>query len=129
MKRMRKWVVVLVTCVAAGVVIVFFIASELSKCRYIETSPTYSPDKKFYTQMQATRCDDDAKSRDSLVMGEAGKKGNAVLLEFNSSFDTVHLAWQDGPRGPELHVQVPESAIRKRYGPYDDLPRVVITNP
>lgn len=126
MKRMQKWVVGIAVCVTAGLGLVFWLSSEFSKCQYRESSPTYSPDKKFYTQMQFTLCQDHAKSRVRLVMAGAGKKDQAVLLDLGSSIGTVNLSWQEGP---ELHIQVPESAITKRYGPYDDLPRVVITNP
>lgn len=126
MKRMRKWVVAVVICATAGVVLAIWLSSELSKCQYTESPPTYSPDKKFYTQMQFTMCQDHAKSRVRLVLGEAGKQDKAVLLDLGSSIGTVDLSWHEGP---ELHVQVPESAITKRYGPYDDLPRVVVTNP
>jgi hypothetical protein len=129
MKRAWKWTLIVVACITAGALGLIWTASELSKCRYIETSPTYSPDKKFYTQMQATHCEDDAKSRDQLVMGEAGKQGASVLLEFNASFDTLDQSWLDGPDGPVLHVRVLESAIRKRYGPYENLPSVVVTSP
>jgi hypothetical protein len=126
MKLRRKWVVAFAVCVAAVLVGAVWISSELSKCQYRESTPTYSPDKKFYTQMQFTVCQDHAKSHASLVMGEAGKQGKAVLLDLGSSIGTLDLSWHEGP---ELHVQAAESAIIKHYGPYDDLPRVVVTNP
>lgn len=76
--------------------------------------------------MQFTICQDHAKSRVRLVMGAAGKPGKTVLLDLGPTIGSVDLSWHEGP---ELHIQVPESAITKRYGPYDDLPRVVVTNP
>jgi len=59
-------------------------------------------------------------------MGTAGKSGKTVLLDLASDIGEVHVSWRDGP---ELHVQLPESAITKRYGPYENLPKVIITNP
>jgi hypothetical protein len=122
----RKWVVASAVAVAALVVGVLWVSSELSKCKYGESSPSYSPDTKFYFQVQFMVCRDSAKSHASLVMGEAGKSNKAVLLDFGSSIGEVHASWREGP---ELHVQASDSAITKRYGPYDDLPRVVVTNP
>src|SRR5262245_14080468 len=119
MARKRTWVVALVGGVVAIAVILLWSASELSKCSYAESSPSYSEEKKFYFQMKFTTCHDAAKSHASLIMGQAGKEGKSVLLDFGSSMDTVNASWREGP---ELHVQVPESAITKRYGPYEDLP-------
>lgn len=130
MTRARKWLLIVVACIAAVAGGVLWTAHELMKCRYIATSRGYSPDKRFYTQIEGTHCDDDAKSHDRLIMGEVGKEDSSVLLDFNFPMDTVHLHWEDGPNGAaELHVQVRESAIKKRYGPYDNLPRVVVTSP
>jgi hypothetical protein len=125
MKPTRKWVVALTIC-AALVVIALSLSFELSKCKFRESSPTYSPDGKFYTQMRFTICQDHAKSRVRLLLGDVAKHNIVVLLDLGPRIGTVDLSWHEGP---ELRVQVPESAIIKRYGPYDDLPRVVITNP
>jgi hypothetical protein len=125
MKRRPKWVWVLSICAVAAL-LVLWLAYELSKCRYRETDLTYSPDHKFYYQVQFTLCQDRAKSHARLVLGRAGKSDKAVLLDFGPSLDELHLSWHDGP---ELRVDVPKYAITKRYGPYDDLPRVVVTNP
>ena len=103
-----------------------WLLSRISNCQYRETSPTYSPDGKFYTQMGFTLCRDYAKSHSRLVMGAAGRSEKSVILEFGPSIGTVDLTWHEGP---ELRVVAPEFAITRRYGPYDDLPRVVVTNP
>lgn len=126
MTSKRKWLTGLGVALAVVAAIVLWTASELSKCRYSEASPGYSPDKKFYYQMQFTVCRDSAKTRAHLVMGEAGKPEQTVLLDFGSSIGTVNISWQEGP---ELHVEAPDFAITKRYGPYDELPPVVVTNP
>jgi hypothetical protein len=86
----------------------------------------YSPDGKFYSQMELTVCRDHSKSHARLVMGVVGRQDKTVLMEFAPSIGILNLSWHDGP---ELRVQVAESAIKKRYGPYDDLPRVVVSNP
>ena len=114
---------------AAGAVIaaaILWYLSQLSSCQYRETSPAYSPNGKFYTQMQFTLCRDHTKSHARLVMGAVGRSGKSVLLDFGASIGTVNLSWHDGP---ELQVQAPDFAITQRYGPYDDLPRVVVSNP
>lgn len=125
MTRTRKWVVAATTCAAAVAVVAIWLSSELSKCEYRESSPTYSPDKKFYTQMEFTICQDHSRSHARLVMGVAGKQRKTVLLDFGPSIGTVNLEWHEGP---ELQVQVAESAVAKRYGPYEDLPRIIVTN-
>jgi len=77
--------------------------------------------------MQFTLCQDHAKSHAHLIMGATGKPDKKyVLLDLGPSIGLLNLSWHEGP---ELHVQVLESAITKRYGPYEDLPRVVVTNP
>jgi hypothetical protein len=123
-KHTWKWAALAIG--STGAVIAIWLSSELSKCEYRESAPTYSPDKTFFTQMQFTICHDHAKSRVRLVIGAAGKPDRMALLDLGPSIGTVDLSWHEGP---ELHVQVPESAITKRYGPYDGLPRVVVTNP
>lgn len=125
MKRRPKWVWALSICAVAALLVVW-LSYELSKCKYKETDLTYSPDHQFYYQMQFTLCQDRAKSYARLVMGTAGKSEKTALLDFGPSLDGLHLSWHDGP---ELRVNVPKYAITKRYGPYDDLPRVVVTNP
>lgn len=52
MKRTRRWVISVVAGAAAVVVLALGISSQLSTCAYRETSPAYSPDGKFYSQMQ-----------------------------------------------------------------------------
>lgn len=126
MKRTSKWVLGFLICAIAAVGLIVLFASELMKCKYSESSPTYSADKKFYTQMEFTVCQDYAKSHVRLIMGATGKREKSVLLDLGPSVGEVHVLWHDGP---ELHVQVPEFAIIKRYGPYEDLPKVVVTNP
>jgi hypothetical protein len=126
MKRKWKWVISAGGCAAAGVALAAWLSSGQWNCRYKETAPSYSPDRNFYSQMQITLCRDHSRSHVRLVMGEAGKQNKAVLLEMGSSIGTVDLSWHEGP---ELHVHAPASAITKRYGPYDELPRVVVTNP
>jgi hypothetical protein len=64
---------------------------------YTESSPSYSENKKFYFQMKFTICRDAAKSRASLVMGQAGKEDEAVLLDFGSSMDIVNASCHEGP--------------------------------
>jgi hypothetical protein len=86
----------------------------------------FSPDGKFYSQMELTICRDHSKSHARLVMGAVGRQDKNVLLDFAPSIGTLKLSWHDGP---ELYVQVAESAIVRRYGPYDDLPRVVVASP
>jgi hypothetical protein len=59
-------------------------------------------------------------------MGATGKSEKTVILDMEPEIGTVDVSWHEGP---ELHIRVAESAIAKRYGPYEDLPRVVVTNP
>jgi hypothetical protein len=115
-----------ITCVIAAVTLAFWVSIKLSKCVYREDDPAYSPDRQFYSQMQFTICQDHAKSRVRLIMGVTGKSEKNVLLDMAPDIGTVDVSWHEGP---ELHVRVAESVITKRYGPYDDLPRVVVTNP
>ncbi len=125
MRRPSRWMIVLAIC-AAAVALIVGLEFEASQCTYRESDPAYSPDKKFYSQMQFTMCRDHSKSRARLVMGTAGKPEKAVILDFRPSFSALDISWHDGP---ELHVQVPASDIIERYSPYEELPRVVITNP
>ena len=124
-RRLWKAIPWLIAGPAAAALAVWLL-SQLSNCQYRESSPTYSPDGKFYTQMEFTLCRDHAKPHARLVMGAMGRSDKSVLLDFGPSIGTVNLSWHEGP---ELHVQVPDFAITRRYGPYDDLPRVVVTNP
>jgi hypothetical protein len=121
---MAKWATALVT---AAVLFAAWFLSDLAKCQDRTSAPTYSPDGKFYTQMQFTICENHAKSHGRLLMGTAGKPGEEVLLDMKADIGTVKLSWREGS---ELHIEVPESAIAKRYGPFgDDLPRIVVINP
>jgi hypothetical protein len=124
-QRLRKLIPWLVASGAAALLAVWLL-SRLSNCQYRETSPAYSPDGKFYTQMEFTLCRDFGKSHSRLVMGALGRSEKSVLLEFGPSIGTVNVAWHEGP---ELRVEAPEFAITGRYGPYDNLPRVVVTSP
>ena len=125
MTRRLKWIASVSTCVALTVLALWF-SGEFSKCVYRESDPAYSPDKRFYSQMQFAICRDHAKSRVRLIMGAAGKSEKTVLLDMAPEIGTVDVSWREGP---ELDIRVAESAITKRYGPYEDLPRVVVTNP
>jgi hypothetical protein len=113
--RGKKWVVAAAVCVTAGVAGALWVEVERSNCKYEESSPSYSPNNQFYTQMQMTLCRDHAQSHLRLVMGKAGEQGAVALLDFGAEIGTVHLSWQEGP---ELHVQASASAITHRYGPY-----------
>jgi hypothetical protein len=73
-----------------------------------------------------TLCKDHTKSHTSVILGIIGKPDKNVLLELGPHIGGLQLEWQ---AGPELHIQLSESAIVKRYGPYENLPRVVITSP
>jgi len=125
MTRKLRWIATVGTCVIAVPVLALWFSIKFSKCVYRESDPTYSPDGRFYSQMQFTICQDHAKSRVRLIMGVAGKKEKTVLLEMGPDIDVVDVSWHEGP---ELRVRVAESAITKRYGPYEDLPRVALTN-
>jgi len=124
----RLWQLIAWVAASLGALSVFavWLVFKVSSCQYMETAPAYSPDGKFYTQLEITLCRDHDKSHSRLVMGAAGKSGKSVLLEFGPSVGTVNMAWHEGP---EFRVDAPEFAITKRYGPYDELPRVVVTSP
>jgi hypothetical protein len=124
--RPRRWVVAVAVCAIAAAAGAVWVVSERSKCKYMESSPSYSPDDRFYTQMQMTLCRDRAQSQVRLVMGKRGSEEKRALLDFGAEIGTVNLSWQEGP---ELHVRASSSAIAHRYGPYADLPRVVVSNP
>lgn len=126
MDRTRKWIFVLVAFVIATALISLWSSHVLSQCTFSETPPEYSADHRYYVRIQATICRDDAETRFGVVLGESGTRRSVVLLDLRSSLDTMHYMWHEGP---ELHVQVPESSIIKRYGPYDDWPRIVVTSP
>jgi len=126
MNSVRKLIVVFTFGAAGVAILAIWVFSNFASCEYKESSPTYSPDKKVFTQMQFTICRDNTKSHARLVMGSSGTRDQAVILDLRPSLETLRLNWTDGP---ELHVHVPESAIAKRYGPYDTLPPVVVENP
>jgi hypothetical protein len=119
-----KWLLVLAVLVVAGVVLVSWLSS-ISHCKLVETVPVYSPNGRFYTQVHGIFCRDDAKTQYSLLLGEPGKQGREVLLEFNSSPSTIHYSWH----GDELDIQAPRTSIVKEHGPFDANPRVVVTSP
>lgn len=125
MTRSSKWIVFSICIVAASSFAVWFV-SGLMQCQYRESALSYSPDQKFYTQLQYTVCNDHSKSHVQLIMGAAGKTEKSVLLDLGPSVGEVQYQWHEGP---ELHIQAQVSAIKKRYGPYADLPRVVLTTP
>lgn len=125
MARKRKWIVGFLAVVALAIAVTLFVSIQLSKCRYSESAASYTEDKGFYYQMQFTLCDEDAKSNSRLVMGEVGTKKEVVILEFGPSLGELKVSWQEGP---ELQVEASEFAIKRRWGPYEDLPRVVITS-
>jgi hypothetical protein len=112
--------------VVVAVVVALWFSVEFSKCVYHESDPAYSPDKRFYSQMQFTICRDHSKSHARLIIGAAGKSEKTVVMDMAPEIGTVGVSWREGP---ELHVRVAESAITKRYGPYETLPRVVVENP
>jgi hypothetical protein len=112
--------------VCATIVVVLATRFLIPTCAFRESSPSYSPDKRFYTQMEVTVCRDQAKSHARLVMGVTGKSDKTVLLDFGPSLGSVNLSWHDGPT---LYIEAPKSAITHRYGPYENLPKVVVTNP
>jgi hypothetical protein len=123
MTQSSKWIVLSLCIVAASSFAVWF-ASGLMQCQYSESSLSYSPDHKFYTQLQYTLCKDPSKSHVQLIMGGVEATEKSVLLDLGPSVGEVQYQWRDGP---ELHIQAPGSAIKKRYGPYEKLPRVVLT--
>jgi len=125
-RHLRKLVLWVAGACAAAALLAIWLSSQLSKCVYREDDPAYSADKRFYSQMQFTICQDHPKSRVRLIMGVAGKSEKTVLLDMGPDIGVVDVSWHEGP---ELHVSVAESAITKRYGPYEDLPAVVVTNP
>ena len=117
---------ILSICILAASSFAVWVVSGLLQCQYSESAPTYSNNHKFYTQLQYTVCKDHSKSHVQLIMGTAGKTEKNVLLDLGPSIGEVQYQWADGP---ELHIQAPESAIKRRYGPYENLPRVVLTTP
>ena len=125
MTRSSKWIVFSISTVAVLSFAVWFV-SGLMQCQYSESSPSYSPDQKFYTQLQYTVCKDHSKSHAQLIMGASGRTDKSVLLDLGPSVGELQYQWHDGP---ELQIQAQASAIKKRYGPYADLPRVVLTTP
>jgi len=77
--------------------------------------------------MQSTACRNHAKSHARLLIGAIGTKEKEDLLDLGPSIGLLKLTWQDGP---DLHIEVPESAIIQRYGPFgNDLPRIVVSSP
>ena len=125
MTRRLRWIAVAAPCVLAAV-LVAWLSVGFSRCAYRESDPSYSPDKRFYSQLQFTICKDRTNSRVRLIMGVSGKPGKTVLLDMAPEIGSLDVSWHEGP---ELHVRVSESAITKRYGPYEDLPRVVLSSP
>ena len=120
------WLTIISSVGAAALVSSAWVVSNLMSCKYSESSPTFSADQKYYYQMQFTLCRDHAKSHVQLMMGVAKKSDKYVLLELGPELGEMHLSWRDGP---ELLVQVPEAAIIRRYGPYEELPRIEISSP
>src|SRR5690242_2451098 len=57
-RRLRKLLPWFLTAGAVAVALAVWALSELSNCQYRETSPTYSPNGKFYTQTEFTLCRD-----------------------------------------------------------------------
>lgn len=123
MKRPRAFVIgflVIASVVAIGAI---YISTVLSRCAYREMTTVWSPDGKFYAQIQATTCQDDDKSHYSLIMGSRDRKHMIVLLDLRSSLREMHYVWREGP---ELLVSVPAEVIKKRYSDYEEWPRVVV---
>jgi hypothetical protein len=126
MKRARALIISVVVVVAVVAIGAISLSSVLSRCVYSETKRSFSPDGKFYTQVQATTCREDEKSHYSLVMGAPDRKDMIVLLDLRSSLDEMHYSWREGAG---LQVSVPPSAIAKRYSDYEGWPRVVMQGP
>jgi hypothetical protein len=110
-----------IAAVASGM----WLVSSLMSCKYSESIPTYSADRKYYYQLQFTLCADRAKSRVRLMMGVAGTSDKYELLALASRFGEMHLSWHEGPK---LLVQVPQAAIVEQFGPYAQLPQIEISN-
>jgi len=70
---------------------------------------------------EQTTCEDRARSRATVTMGAKDREDRIVWLDVQGTTD-VRLTW-NGNR--ELIVTLPDSAIVKRYGPYDEWPQVV----
>ncbi len=85
------------------------------------SSEARSPDGKHFAVFEQTTCEDRSRSRATVTMGAADRKERVVWLDVKGTTD-VRLTW-NGDR--ELIVTLPESAIVKRYGPYDEWPRII----
>src|SRR5262245_19043281 len=118
MNRQEKWSLAIMAVVVLLAAALWATQHELSKCQFKQFSPSYSPDRKYYTHWDSTLCRDHQKTRARLMAGWAGKQDQVMLLEMGSDAgEEVHLQWSDGP---ELHIQASKKAIRERYGPYED---------
>lgn len=122
MTHAQKVMMALVVCGTAFVAYDLWSPSGPGACQLEDSSPAYSPDGKFYYQIRSLRCADSAKSRAELLVGVAGKSDKTVMLELGPQAG-LHASWREDR---QLHVDVAGSAIRKQYGPYDGLPRVIM---
>ena len=122
----RKHFLTGITVLAVGLAGLFVAWSRLASCRFNESEPALSPDGAYSYQIEFTLCDDHARSHSSLVMKKVGTASKVVLLDLTPSIGAVNISWADGP---ELRVVIAEASIVRRYGPYDEFPRVQITHP
>lgn len=95
---------------------------RLTSCQYRESSPSYSPDGRFYTQLEMTMCTDSAQSTARLVMGTTGRTEKSVIIDVGRDAE-VNLTWGVGPT---LHIRTSHGSVTRQYGPYPDLPPVVV---
>jgi hypothetical protein len=93
----------------------------LPHCVLMSSAQAQSPDGKHFATFEQTKCEDRDRSRARVMMGASDSEEQIVWLEVQGTTD-VRLTW-NGDR--ELIVTLPEAAVVKRYGPYNEWPRVV----
>jgi hypothetical protein len=93
----------------------------LPHCVLTSSAQAHSPDGQHFAIFEQRVCEEAIRSRSEVKMGAKGREDQIVLFEIQGTTD-VRLTW-NGDR--ELIVTLPEPAAIKRYGPYDEWPRVV----
>lgn len=122
MKRLLRIVFILFALVGVGFTGLFvYVNFFLPKCMFHGSAEATSPDGRHFAVFEQTTCQDTSRSRASVMMGRnSNRSERVVLMEVRGTTD-VRLTWSGDQN---LIVVLPRTAQVKRYGPYDEWPRV-----
>jgi predicted membrane metal-binding protein len=122
MKRLLQVVVALFAVIGVAYTAFAVYANWfLPRCILASSQEAQSPDGKYFAVFEQSNCQDPGRSRATVEMGTLNSKKRIVWLDVKGTTD-VRMTWNDNR---ELIVTLPESAVVKRYGPYDEWPQVI----